>query len=195
MRPLICAAALAVCATSPAMSQTTQVTTQPTTRPTTQPTQNPVSNALRMELQRAQRNLVAAAEEMPAAKYGFKPTEAQMSFGHLVLHVAGSNEFMCGTIAGARVPERTKLQGTESKDVLVARIKESFAFCTTALAQMDDSKLGDMVPFFGGRQVSRAGAVLGLTGDWYDHYSASATYLRLNGLLPPTARRTPMPAM
>lgn len=175
MRALLRGISLSLCfAAAPALAQQTP---------------NPVSTSLRMELQRAQRNLVAAADEMPADKYGFKPTEAQMSFGQLVLHVAGSNDFMCGTISGTKAPERTKLQATDSKDALVARIKESFAFCTTALAQLDDSKLGDNVPFFGGRQVSRAAALLGLTGDWYDHYSASATYLRLNGMLPPTARR------
>ena len=26
-------------------------------------------------------------------------------------------------------------------------------------------------------------------GDWADHYSQSANYLRLNGLLPPTAKK------
>lgn len=175
MRSLLCAATLSVCcAASPALAQQAQ---------------NPVSNALRMELQRAQRNLVAAAEAVPADKYGYKPTEAQMTFGHLVLHVAGSNDFMCGSISGIKPPERAKLQDTDAKDVLVARIKDSFAFCTTALASVEDSQMGGMVPFFGGRQVTRAAAVLGLTGDWYDHYSASAIYMRLNGMLPPTARR------
>ncbi len=173
MRSFLCGSVLAACcAASPALSQQAG---------------NPVSDALRMELQRAQRNLVAAAEAMPADKYGFKPTPAQMSFGQLVLHVAGSNDFMCGTISGTKAPERTKLQASDTKDVLVTRIKDSFAFCTTALAPVEDSRMGEMVPFFGGRQVSRAAAALGLTGDWYDHYSAAAIYLRLNGTLPPTA--------
>lgn len=176
MRSLTTCVAISLCAVaSPALAQQAQ---------------NPVSTALRNELQRAQRNLVGSAEEMPADKYSFKPTEAQMSFGQLVLHVAGSNDFMCGTISGAKASERAKLQPTDTKDALVTRLKESFEFCSTALANVDDAKLGDMVPFFGGRTVSRASAVLGLVGDWYDHYSASATYLRLNGLLPPTARRT-----
>ena len=39
----------------------------------------PVSEALRSITKRAETNLVAAAEEMPAGKYGFKPTPAQMS--------------------------------------------------------------------------------------------------------------------
>jgi hypothetical protein len=40
----------------------------------------------------------------------------------------------------------------------------------------------------GGRQGPRAFALIALTNDWADHYSAAAMYLRLNGLLPPTAR-------
>jgi hypothetical protein len=140
-------------------------------------------------MQRMERNLVGAAEEMPADKYGYKPTPQNMSFGQLVLHVAGSNDYMCATIAGSQAPQRTKLTATTPKDSLVARLKASFDYCSTALAQLDDSKLGEEVPFFGGRKIPRAGAVVGLAEDWGDHYSAAAVYLRLNGLLPPSAKR------
>jgi hypothetical protein len=150
---------------------------------------NPISTTLKHELEGAQKNLVAAAEAMPADKYSFKPTPAQMSFGQLMLHVAGSNEFMCATIAGTKAPQRAKLDvATATKDQLVARIKESFDYCSTTVAPIDDSKLGEMVPFFGGRKISRGGAMVSLVGDWSDHYGASAIYLRLNGILPPTAK-------
>ena len=149
---------------------------------------NPISTALKSELQGAQRNLTAAAEAMPADKYGFKPTPAQMSFGQLVLHVAGTNYFMCAAIAGTAAPQPAKLDPTASKEILVARVKESFDYCSTTLGTMDDSKLSEMVPFFGGRKISRGGAMMGLAGDWSDHYGASAIYLRLNGILPPTAK-------
>jgi hypothetical protein len=45
------------------------------------------------------------------------------------------------------------------------------------------------VPGFGGRQVSRISAALEVTNDLVDHYASLAFYLRLNGLLPPTAQR------
>jgi hypothetical protein len=150
--------------------------------------QNPIATTLKSEMQRAQKNITAAAEAMPADKYGYKPTPAQMSFGQLMLHVSGSNEFMCATIAGTKPPQRAKLAPTASKDSIVARVKQSFDYCTTTLASIDDSKLGEMVPFFGGRKISRGGAMVSLVGDWSDHYGASAIYLRLNGILPPTAK-------
>lgn len=151
---------------------------------------NPISTTLKHELESSHRNLVAAAESMPADKYGFKPTPAQMSFGQLMLHVAGSNSFMCATIAGTKAPQLAKLDAaTATKDQIVARIKESFEYCSTTLAPIDDSKMGEMVPFFGGSKISQGGAMVSLVGDWSDHYGASAIYLRLNGILPPTARR------
>lgn len=151
--------------------------------------ESPVTDALRSSLENAERNLVAAAKAMPAGKYSFSPTPEQMSFGKLVLHVAGSNDFMCSTIAGTKAPDETELQPTDTKEKLVAALEESFRYCATALAKVDDSNLGEKVPFFGGRSISRAAAMLGLSEDWGDHYSAAATDLRLNGLLPPTARR------
>jgi hypothetical protein len=55
---------------------------------------------------------------------------------------------------------------------------------------VDDSKLGDPLTL-GNRQTSRAGALITLSDDWYDHYGAQAVYLRLNGILPPTAQPAP----
>jgi putative salt-induced outer membrane protein YdiY len=54
---------------------------------------------------------------------------------------------------------------------------------------VDDSKLGDQVKIFGGREASKATAAIALTNDWADHYAMAAMYLRLNGMLPPTAKK------
>ncbi|HEX5438648.1 MAG TPA: DinB family protein [Gemmatimonadaceae bacterium] len=149
---------------------------------------SPVADALRSAEQRAQRNLVASAQEMPADKYSYKPTSKQMSFGQLVLHIAGSNAYMCSTITGQTAPAHAKLAPTAGKDKLVAQLKASFDYCHSALATVDDSQLAESVPFFGGRKITRAGAMMGLAEDWSDHYAAAAIYLRLNGHLPPTAQ-------
>ena len=149
----------------------------------------PVSDALRSTLKRAETNLVEAAEEMPAGKYGFKPTPAQMSFGDVIAHLSGGNAFLCSSIAGGEAPKRAEITGKAPKAQLVSRLKESFQFCDSALAKVDDSGLSDKVPFFGGREVSRAEMMFAAAEDWADHYSQLANYLRLNKLLPPTAKR------
>ena len=152
------------------------------------PETNPVSNAVRKSLERESKILTAAAEAMPADKYGFRPTPEQMTFAHLVMHMAGSNNFLCSKISGTEAPKTEKLSEADGKEKLAAALKASFDYCTQALAKVDDANLGDQLPFFGGRTVSRAGAMIALTNDFYDHYSMAAMYLRLNGVLPPTAQ-------
>jgi hypothetical protein len=138
------------------------------------------------------KNLIAAAEEMPADKYSFRPTPAQMSFAMIVDHLSKGNDYLCGAISGSKATTRSKVDTTASKDALVARLKETFAYCDQTLASLDDSKLGEGVPFFGGKPMPRANIMTITTGDWADHYSQAAIYLRLNGLLPPTAKKPAM---
>lgn len=150
---------------------------------------NPVADAFKRNAASEGKNLVAAFEEMPADKYGFKPTPAQMSFGQIAVHLSEGNDYFCGAIGGTKAPTRSKLSATDSKDVLVARLKDTFQFCDSALAKLDDSKLGESLPFFGGRTQTRAAIMTITTGDWADHYSQVSNYLRMNGQLPPTAKR------
>jgi len=148
---------------------------------------NPVSAAVKNQLPRFSKNMVAAAEAMPAEKYNFKPTPEMNSFGHLVMHIAQSNNSLCSKISGAAAPD-VKISDSDPKDKLVAALKASFEYCTTALEKVDDSKLGDQMMLFGNHPFSRAGVLIILSDDWYDHYGAQAIYLRLNGILPPTAQ-------
>ncbi len=154
-----------------------------------QQNKNVVTNVIREILPRQQKNLVAAVEEMPANKFDFKPTPAQMTFAHLVIHITESNNYLCAKAGDTAAPKVPELSETDGKDKLLAAMKSSFDFCTTALAKVEDAKLGDTVDLFGGRQGPRAFALIALTNDWADHYSAAAQYLRLNGLLPPTAKK------
>ncbi len=149
---------------------------------------SPVADAFRANEAEMAKNLVAAAETMPAADYGYKPTPAQMPFGQVATHLSQGNDLFCGAIGGMKAPMRSKVAPTDSKDVLVARLKETFAFCDQALAKLDDSKLGEELPMFGSK-MTRAAIIIMTAGDWEDHYSQWSNYLRLKGLLPPTAKK------
>jgi len=153
------------------------------------PSTSPVADALRNMEQRYSRILVGAAEAMPAEKYSFRPTPAQMSFAQIQVHLANEgNDVLCGKTAGVEPPKRTAVDTMATKEQLVARLKETFTFCEQAFAKLDDSKLAEPISMFG-MNLTRAAAVLITVGDWADHYSQEANYLRLNNLLPPTAQR------
>jgi hypothetical protein len=156
-----------------------------------QPPKNPVADTLRDALAGRQKNTVAAIEEMPADQFGFKPTPEQMSFGHLAAHIVEGNYFFCAKVGDVARPKVEEVVETAPKEKLVAAVKASFDFCGTALAQAEDSKLADPIQDFSGKQRPRAWAALALASSWADHYGAAAMYLRLKGLLPPTAQKKP----
>lgn len=150
---------------------------------------NPLTDVVREILPRQQKNLVAAVEEMPADKFSYRPTKEQMSFARLAGHIVESNNFLCAKAGDVAPPKVQPVKDTDGKDKLVAALKASFDFCTTALAKGEDSKLGDPIELWGGRKATRAFAWIALASDWADHYGAAAMYLRLNGMLPPTAQK------
>jgi len=155
--------------------------------PDMSPVANPVSGFVKAGVARYQKNMVTAAEAMPAEKYSFKPSPEMNSFAHLAMHIAQSNNTFCSKISGQAAPD-VKIAETDSKEKLVAAIKDSFAFCAASLEKVDDSKLGEQFVMFGTRPMSRGGALVALGGSWTDHYATEAIYLRLNGILPPTAQ-------
>jgi hypothetical protein len=151
------------------------------------PVKDPVTTVLRTILPSRQKNILAAIAAMPADKFSYKPTPDQISFAHLVVHITESNNGMCAKVADVPPPKVEELKETDSKDKLLAAATASFDFCSSAIAKIDDSKLGDNVDF-GRVQGPRAMAAFFLSGGWADHYGAAAMYLRLNGILPPSAQ-------
>jgi hypothetical protein len=159
------------------------------TMPSASASKNPISDALRDVLPGRQRNTVAAVAAMPADKFTYKPTPAQNTFGHLVVHMSEANYMLCSGATSVPAPKVEPLAESDSKDKLLTALKASFEFCTDTLAKMDDSKLGETTEGPNGQQLSRARFALGIASNWADHYGEAAMYLRLNGILPPTAKK------
>jgi len=160
---------------------------------TFKPSTNPVTDAMRERAARDGQNLPAAAALMPADKYGYQPTPAQMTFRELIAHIALTNVALCSGLTATPPPMAPdalkKLSGVAEKDPLVAAMKQSFEYCTEAVAKLTDAQLAEEAAIFGRASgMSRGAVLITLAIDWADHYSTAASYLRLNGLLPPTAQ-------
>ena len=158
---------------------------------------NVITDVFRGRTMPLQHILAEAFDSIPANKFDYKPTAAQLTIGHIAEHLANDNYFFCdqfGAMKGQRAAEDTEtadsVKATWPKEKLVSKLKDSFDFCEKAFAQLDDAKLVDDVTMsYGGnsRQVPRVAMVLIHVQDMTDHYSQIANYMRLNGLLPPTA--------
>ncbi len=172
-------------------------------QPTPPQTGGPITTAFRGRITALQRNLAQAFDSIPETKFSYKPTPAQQTVGFIAQHLANDNYLFCnafGDMKATRPENETStpdsVKATWPRDQLIAQLKASFAFCQQAFAQLEDAKLADQVTMtFGSntRQVTRAGMVLGHAIDMADHYSQIANYMRLNGILPPTALPRPRP--
>ena len=86
-------------------------------------THSPFADAFRVNAKQSSANIIAALQEMPADRYGYKPTPAQMSVGKITTHLVIANSFMCSAIGGVTAPPRSDLAETDTKDRLVAALR------------------------------------------------------------------------
>jgi len=142
--------------------------------------------------------LMTAFDSIPAAKYGFRPTPVQMTVGTVAGHLESANYALCTRFSGMAHPMTAKdssadsVKGQWPKDTLVARLKASFEFCNKAFETVTDANLVDSMPGFApGRKMVRARLVDIFVLDLVDHYSQIANYMRIMGMVPPSAYPRP----
>ena len=75
-----------------------------------------------------------------------------------------------------------------SKAAIAKALADSFAYCDTAYKSLDDRRAAEMVAApFGSGKAARASALIGNTGHLQEHYGNLVTYLRINGIVPPSS--------
>lgn len=162
---------------------------------------NPIVAAFKGRILSSHRNIAQALDSIPASKFDYKPTAAQLTIGYIAQHVASDSYLFCNSFGAMKAelpaaetttPDTVKAKWP--KDQLMAQLKASFAFCAKAMDQLEDAKLGEAITLtFNGqsRPSTRINMVLGHALDLADHYSQLANYMRLNNILPPTALPRP----
>jgi hypothetical protein len=85
------------------------------------------------------RNLVEAAEKMPAADYAFKPTPDVRSFGQLVGHLANGNFYFCSQAKGDVPPSRENFERAADKDAILKGLRDSLAYCDGVYNETTDA--------------------------------------------------------
>jgi uncharacterized damage-inducible protein DinB len=133
--------------------------------------------------------ITQAAEDMPEAKYSYKPTPDVRSFGELIAHVAGSQYMFCAAAIGdsARSEDDIEKSKKTSKADLVAAMRASNDYCARAYKQTDDAAARTAKLF--GQDRTRLYALMNNATHDAEHYGNIVTYLRLNGMVPPSSKR------
>lgn len=140
-------------------------------------------------------NLIAAAEKMPEADYGFKPgTMPEVrTYGQLFAHVAAGQYGTCAAMKGTSNPiqGRNIEQDLKTKAEFVKVLADSFAFCDDAVAGLNDQSAAEFIKQ-GPGEVARAAALAGLIAHNSEMYGISTVYLRARNIVPPSTERQSM---
>lgn len=130
--------------------------------------------------------LLRTAELMPAEKYGFKPAEPVRTFGEILNHAAGSQVYFCSAVLGQTVPPPKIDKTKTSRADVIAALGEAFAYCDKAYDGLTDASAAEEVKFMG-ESMPKLGVLNVNNLHSIEHYGNLVTYLRMNGLVPPTS--------
>ncbi len=132
--------------------------------------------------------ITTAAEELPEATYGFKPTPEVRSFGQLIGHIAGAQNLICAAALGEPARSEDEIEKSQTtKAGLVAALKASTEYCARAYRQTD-AQAAAAAQLFGMNQTRMYALMLNATHNG-EHYGNIVTYLRMNKIVPPSSRQ------
>jgi hypothetical protein len=127
-------------------------------------------------------NIEAAADQMPADKYGYKLTPDQMSFAEWLLHSADRNYLDCSALKGEKAPVApADVNAAKGKEAVSKMVKDSFAYCAAVLGGLDDAKVTS--------KPELAYAFLHTVVHNNEIYGNMVGYLRTSAILPPSTAR------
>ena len=131
--------------------------------------------------------ITATAELVPEDLYGFQPTEEVRTLGRILAHVANSNFQICSQAAGEENPSQENFEETKTTKAAVQQaLADGFAYCQGIYENMTDEKGAETIPFIGGQEMARAAVLAFNSTHSYEHYGNLVTYMRINGITPPT---------
>ena len=148
----------------------------------------PLSAEVKADYQAIRDYFIRAADEMPAADYGFKPSPDVRTFGQQVAHVADDQYNLCAPAKGeTRQGAYRQIETTLStKADLVAALRAAFAYCYAAYDALTDSSGAAMVTT--GQHRTRFGMLNWNLWHTWEHYGNIVVYLRMKGLVPPSSQ-------
>ena len=147
-----------------------------------------------------EKNVVEAAEAMPADKFDFTPASLNIpnaaykdvrTFGQLVKHTATANYRLWTNVTGEKMPENIKGPNgpdeLKTKAEIIQFLKDSFAAGHRAAKTVTAQNALEDIQWFRGTAPRLFVASAAVIHD-ADEYGQMIEYLRMNGIVPPASR-------
>ena len=130
--------------------------------------------------------ITRAAAQVPEDKYSYAPTKGVRTMGQLFGHIANSSAMFCGTASGMAMPLAGDAEKLTSKADLQKALAQGFAACDHGFQMITAANANEGVKLFG-QAHTRIGAMAFNNAHNYEHYGNLVTYMRMNGMVPPSS--------
>ncbi|GGX11788.1 DinB family protein [Aquimarina muelleri] len=130
--------------------------------------------------------LLEIAEQMPEDKFGFKPTDREMSFKDQLLHIRENMTWLGTTYFSLEQLDKKKLKENlpEKKADIIRLLTNAFDKVYTQIQNTKEDTLQTETDFFAGRKSKLQ--ILNLLQDHVTHHRGQLiVYLNLNDIKPP----------
>jgi hypothetical protein len=136
------------------------------------------------------RDLLAAAEKMPEADYGFKPSQMPeaRTYGAVIAHAADGMFGVCASAKGVPNPSPDEEKKATTKADIVRALADSITFCDAVFSALTDQTAGEYVRQ-GPVDIPRGAALMGVLAHNAEMYGISTVYLRAKNIVPPGSER------
>ena len=131
-------------------------------------------------------NIIKAAAMVPEDKYKYQPTKDVRTMGQLFGHIANANGMICGTASGMKSAAAGDAEKLATKAEIQKALAASFTACDHGFQMITAANANEAVTLFG-QAHTRIGAMAFNNAHDYEHYGNIVTYMRINGMVPPSS--------
>ena len=155
------------------------------------PAQGPIVAVLRVQWQGVRDKVINICDIVPEEKLDYKATPDVRSFRELMIHLAGEGyNFLrpLGSVPGVTPPTNAQLETLKTKAELMKAVRDSYEWQAKVIDSLTEASANEIAPGRNGAPgtMPKWNSIVSLLVDNMDHYGNLVTYVRINGLVPPT---------
>jgi len=151
---------------------------------------NPLVTVSKMMYGIAKGDVMGSVDKIPDNLWSYQPTKDVRTVAQLFAHIADGQYEFCGVAAEGHIVSKDIEKTVKTKAGIVAALKTAFEYCDAEYARMTDANAAEMGTFFN-RNITKLGAMDFNIAHTMEHYGNLVTYMRLNGIVPPSSEQRP----
>lgn len=126
-------------------------------------------------------------DKVPDTLWDYRPVATVRTMGQIFAHIADGQYEFCGAAKGEQISKDVEGHA-KTREEVAAALKEAFAYCDAVYADMTDQSAAEIAQF-SGQRMARLGIMDLNVAHNQEHYGNLVTYMRINGIVPPTSSK------